>query len=203
MDDSQDARTIYDFINYAEGLKSVMRHCWLKIGRREDVAEHTWRMALMATLIAPKTELKLDLAKVFQMISVHDLTEINTQDIPAHRHMTSQSIASAKETEEVQAIKDLASLLDEKTGERIKLLWQEYEDNITPESLFVNFLDKLEARMQICSTPIERLDQQEFNPEFIDKYTEKMKNLCAGDKFLIMLNDMAGVDRVKLTSSVK
>ena len=58
---SSGARTILNFIEYAEGLKRELRHSWLSDGRREDVAGHTWRMALMGIIIAPKTRLKLNI----------------------------------------------------------------------------------------------------------------------------------------------
>jgi putative hydrolases of HD superfamily len=62
-----------------------MRHSWLSDGRQEDVAEHTWRMALMALLLHSYLDQKVDLLKALKIILVHDLVEINYKDSPAFK----------------------------------------------------------------------------------------------------------------------
>ncbi|MCS4224707.1 HD domain-containing protein [Sphingobacterium sp. BIGb0165] len=46
---------IMDVLKLAEKLKFELRHSWLSNGRQESVAEHTWRMSLMAILIEPQS----------------------------------------------------------------------------------------------------------------------------------------------------
>lgn len=46
-------RDVMQVIKLAEKLKYELRHSWLSNGRRESVAEHTWRLSLMAMLIEP------------------------------------------------------------------------------------------------------------------------------------------------------
>jgi putative hydrolase of HD superfamily len=57
-------KQILKFIQKAEELKSLMRHSWLSTGRRESVAEHSWRVALLAIVLAPEMENKIDIGKV-------------------------------------------------------------------------------------------------------------------------------------------
>lgn len=49
----QQLAAIMDVLQLAEKLKFELRHSWLSNGRQESVAEHTWRMSLMAVLIEP------------------------------------------------------------------------------------------------------------------------------------------------------
>ena len=71
---------ILSFINETEGLKKLMRHSWLSNGRRESVAEHTWRMAMMALILAQKLQRKVDIGHTLQIIIIHDLPEIYAGD---------------------------------------------------------------------------------------------------------------------------
>ncbi len=80
-----DAQLIIDFLHEAEKLKTVLRHSWLSSGRRESVAEHSWRMAFMAMLMHPYLEKEVDVLKSIKLTLVHDLVEINYKDNPAFK----------------------------------------------------------------------------------------------------------------------
>ena len=43
-----EVRALLDVLHIAERLKDELRHCETSKGRRESVAEHSWRLALMA-----------------------------------------------------------------------------------------------------------------------------------------------------------
>ena len=74
-------REYLDILHVAERLKDTTRHCTTSKGRRESVAEHSWRIALMAMLL--KSEFpELDIDKVTRMCLIHDLGECFTGDIP-------------------------------------------------------------------------------------------------------------------------
>jgi putative hydrolase of HD superfamily len=195
-----EAQAIYNFIEYAEGLKRELRHTWLTDERREDAAEHSWRMALMAILIAPKTSLKLDLEKVLKLIAIHDIIEIEARDVPAVKHMTNNKIADDKKTNELLAIGSITSLLEKESGDEISNLWHEYEDNETMEANFANIMDKLEARIQKSQQPKKMLTKDEYDLEFINKYSDKMTELCMGDELLLELDKIAREKRIMLTA---
>ena len=59
----------------AERLKTELRHSWLSDDRQESVAEHCWMMSLMAFVIAPHLEHKVNLPHALLLILVHDLAE--------------------------------------------------------------------------------------------------------------------------------
>lgn len=71
---------IHEFVRQTEGLKKLLRHSWLSDGRQESVAEHSWRMALMAMTLHRELDFEVNIAKVLKMIIVHDLAEILAGD---------------------------------------------------------------------------------------------------------------------------
>lgn len=75
-------KTLFAILHQAEKLKCVTRHCDTTSGRRESVAEHSWRLALMAMLVSDEFP-HLDMDKVLRMCVIHDLGESFTGDIPA------------------------------------------------------------------------------------------------------------------------
>ena len=75
-------RTLLDFLAQAEKLKCNTRHSWTSSDRHESVAEHSWRLVLMAYLMKDEFP-DTDIAKVMLMCAVHDLGEAVTGDIPA------------------------------------------------------------------------------------------------------------------------
>ena len=75
-------RNYIDFLNVIEKLKCNTRHSWTSSGRQESVAEHSWRLAVMAMLCADEYP-TLDINKVIKMCLIHDFGEAITGDIPA------------------------------------------------------------------------------------------------------------------------
>ncbi|HET7109719.1 MAG TPA: HD domain-containing protein, partial [Gemmatimonadales bacterium] len=71
-----------EFLRSAEQLKSTLRTCYASTGRQESVAEHSWRLALMAMLLRHEFP-ELDAEKVLRMCLIHDLGEAIGGDIPA------------------------------------------------------------------------------------------------------------------------
>ena len=68
---------LFDILAVAERLKCNTRHSWTSTGRRESVAEHSWRLALMALLVADEFP-DVDCGRVVRMCLVHDLGEAFT-----------------------------------------------------------------------------------------------------------------------------
>src|SRR5215470_8193021 len=75
--------SILNVLALAERLKFELRHSYTSSGRQESVAEHTWRMSLMAVLIEPLLTQKVDTARLLKMIILHDLVEAEATDISA------------------------------------------------------------------------------------------------------------------------
>lgn len=149
------------FIEETERLKSVERTAWTSTGRRESTAEHSWRLALLAGLLAENRR-DLDLSKVYLMCLIHDVGEIYEGDISA----ALQPDADDKYEREYQAAKKLFSLLPEEVGKRMMEIWIEYNDNSTPEAKLVKALDKAETIIQHN----QGKNPEDFNYEFNLEY---------------------------------
>lgn len=125
----------------AERLKCATRHCYTSTGRHESVAEHSWRIALMAMLIAPEFP-EADMDKVIRMCLIHDLGEAFTGDIPAFYK------TEAHEETEANALSEWVATLPSGTREEFSALYAEMDALETPEAKIYKALDKVEALIQ-------------------------------------------------------
>ncbi len=143
-----DARALIDFLRVAERLKDAPRHCWTSGGRRESVAEHSWRAALMAMLMADEFP-GVDIGRVIRMCLIHDLGEAVTGDIPTFRKTDADR---AVEGREVDA---LIGGLPAPWPERLGALFQEMEALETPEARLYKAIDRMEAIQQHNESAVE------------------------------------------------
>jgi len=140
-------KNIFEFLQIAEKLKSEKRDNKLSNGEYESVASHSWMMGLFALLFHDKMENKIDIGHVLKIIIVHDLAESIVGDMPLYKQC-SENDKKCKNDAEKAAIEKMASLLSPEKGQEILSLWQEYQNNETPEAKFAKACDKLEATAQ-------------------------------------------------------
>ena len=133
-----DARNFIDFLGAIEKLKCNTRHSWTSSGRRESVAEHSYRLAVMAMLSKDEYP-ELDIDKVIKMCLVHDFGEAITGDVPSF-YKTDKN-----ENEENDAIIYLLSLLPDTTQKEFSDLFLEMSELKTPEAKLYKALDNAEA----------------------------------------------------------
>src|ERR1700742_1979118 len=103
--------SILKVLTLAERLKFELRHSYTSSGRQESVAEHTWRMSLMAVLIEPLLTKKVDIPRLLKMIIIHDLVEAEARDVSALDVLRDPTIKIQKIERERQAIENLRSAL--------------------------------------------------------------------------------------------
>lgn len=174
----QELKNVLQFIEKAEKLKREMRHSWLSNKRQESVAEHTWRMSLMAILLRDKLNVEVNLEKVLKMIIIHDLVEIEAGDVSALEILRNPKIKTEKVEKESLAIKNIQSEIGGNIGNEIFDLWHEFEEKKTIEAKFSNALDKLEVQIQHNHAPIETWEEIEFEMVYhMDKHVTFDKNL--------------------------
>jgi len=131
------------FLRDAERLKTVTRSGWTSTGQRESVAEHTWRLCLMAMLLYDRTE-GIDLGRLLKMCLIHDLGEAISGDIPA----PAQAAGTSKAGQERADLLQLVGPLPPVAQAEIIALWDEYEAASSPEAKLAKGLDKLETILQ-------------------------------------------------------
>ena len=140
---ADDLEGVLAFLRAAERLKTVTRSGWTSAGEQESVAEHTWRLCLMAMLLYGRTP-GIDLARLLKMCLIHDLGEAIGGDVPA----PAQQAGGNKADRERADLLLLISPLPPELQNEIRELWDEYEAADSPEAKLAKGLDKLETILQ-------------------------------------------------------
>lgn len=141
---STDLTAILEFLRGAERLKTVTRSAWASTGREESVAEHTWRLCLLALVLRPGLP-EVDYARLLPMLVVHDLGEAIGGDIPAPEQAAR---GGSKAQDERRDLLRLLAPLPSAQREELTALWDEYEEASTAEARVAKALDKLETILQ-------------------------------------------------------
>lgn len=127
-----------DFILEVDKVKNIIRQTYLADGRRkEDDAEHSWHLALMAVLLKEYANEEIDLARVVPMVLIHDLVEIDAGDTYAY----DEAGAVTKRERETKAADRIFGLLPKDQEEWLRSLWEEFEAYETPEAKYAHMLD--------------------------------------------------------------
>jgi putative hydrolase of HD superfamily len=164
---TEELEGILDFLRAAERLKTVTRSGWTSAGDKESVAEHTWRLCLMAMLLYDRTP-GIDLVRLLKMCLIHDLGEAISGDVPA----PSQSELRPKAEQERADLLQLTSSLPAALQHEILQLWDEYEAVTSPEARLAKGLDKLETILQHTQGKNPSDFDYAFNLGYGARYTE-------------------------------
>lgn len=158
---------ILEVLQLAEKLKFELRRSWLSNGRQESVAEHTWRMSLMAVLIEPLLDKKIDLARLLKMIIIHDLVEAEAGDVSVLDQIRNPEIRKVKQQNEEKAIENIRAMLSKSNGQEIYDLFYEFEEKNTFEAKVANAIDKLEVQLQHNHADINTWEEIEYDLSFV------------------------------------
>jgi putative hydrolases of HD superfamily len=134
------------FVTEIDRLKGVLRQTMLAgPGRRENSAEHSWHLAVMALALAEHAPPGTDIGRVTAMVLVHDLVEIDAGDLFVYADEEQQA---RQEAAERAAADRIFALLppDQATG--LRGLWDEFEERRTPEARFARALDRLQPMLE-------------------------------------------------------
>ncbi|MBQ2684968.1 MAG: HD domain-containing protein [Erysipelotrichaceae bacterium] len=133
-------RQFLDILMQAGKLKITPRHCFTEGDRYESVADHSWRISLMAMLLSHEEEFRnLDMNRVIRMCLIHDLGESFTGDIPTFLKKSSD------EEGEEDILRNWINTFDDETRKEWLDLLDEMNTQKTLESRVYKSLDKLEA----------------------------------------------------------
>lgn len=157
-------------------LKENTRHSWLSSGRRESVAEHSWRLTLMAFFMEDEFP-NVDINKVIEMCIFHDMGEAFTGDIPSFYKTDNDTKI------EQEVLLDWIDALSEPYASKLKCLYNEVKEGKTQEAKLFMALDKLEAAISHNEADIRTWLPIEYdlNPEYgykecqFSPYLQKLK----------------------------
>ncbi len=142
--DQERIRKQFAFCEEIDKMKQIGRQTYLSDGsRKENDAEHSWHMAVMALLLSEYANEQIDVLRTVSMLLVHDLVEIDAGDTYAYD-------AEARKTQrqrELAAADRIFRLLPEDQGRMLRGLWDEFEEWETPEARFAHALDNVQPAM--------------------------------------------------------
>jgi putative hydrolase of HD superfamily len=134
-----------EFTVEMDKMKSIFRRSSIFDGsRRENDAEHSFHIALMALAFEKYAPEGVNLLRVLKMLLVHDIVEIDAGDTFAY---DAQANTTKKEREE-KAASRLFSMIE--NGAELRALWEEFDAMQTPDALYAISLDRLEPFLANC-----------------------------------------------------
>ena len=156
-------QVLLNALHVAERLKDATRHCYTSGGRHESVAEHSWRLALMAYWLRDEFS-ALDMDRVIRMCLIHDLGEAFTGDIPSFNK------TRADEAREEDLLFAWVDSLPEPFRGEMAALYREMAARESPEAKLYKALDNLEAVIQHNESDLSTWSENEFSLNLVYGY---------------------------------
>lgn len=210
----EDARKILEFTHTLSGIKNLLRFKGMPYWedadweRWDSVAEHSYRMAMLAVLISPYLEVPVNLEKVLKMTLVHDIVELITNDhSPMAKHLDGGGHAfdpkafADKYERETKAAEFIFKDLPNETRDEFIGLFREYigtkasPESATPEGKFAYALDKIEAVIQIIDW---RKPKSNWSKDHYDKSMSYMNEWSNYDPSLIDICGLIQQEGIKI-----
>ena len=176
-------KMIISFLNKIEKLKCITRHSWTSDGRKESVAEHSWRLAIMIYLL--QDELKgCNVDKMVTMALFHDISEVKFGDVPGF-NKTKKDVEKEK-----KVLEEISEEYKELGINQIIDVVKEFDIKESKEAKIVNALDKLEGLIQHNEADISTWIDLEYDLNLtygihecevntvINKLREQVKNIA-------------------------
>jgi putative hydrolases of HD superfamily len=137
-----DVRDRVRFLVFAHRLTEIERVNVLLDGSRpETSAEHSWHLALCATVLAREFAPQVNLERVLKMVAIHDLVEIEVGDVPLYEETRR---AAAAQAERGAAHRIFAGFPD---GPDLLELWREFDEAASDEARFARAIDRLQPML--------------------------------------------------------
>ena len=160
------------FILEIDKVKKIIRQTPLSdASRKENDAEHSWHIALMAYLLQEYVEEPVEVSKVMLMVLIHDLVEIDAGDTYAY----DEEGAKTKDERERKAADHIFGMLPEDQGMYLKALWEEFEAYETAEAKYAHLLDNFQPLLLNHESNGKSWTEHHLKKSHIYKTNEKIK----------------------------
>lgn len=161
-----------EFIKEIDKEKMIKRQTLLTNGiQKEDDAQHAWHMAIMTLLLSEYANEEIDILKTISMLLIHDIVEIDAGDTYAY----DQKGIKTQRERETKAADRIFGLLPEDQKEKFRMLWEEFENNETPEARFAHTMDNFQPVMLNDATNGKMWEENKVHLSQILKRNEKTK----------------------------
>jgi len=158
---------ILDFFKTAVNLKNISRQGWinkLSLKHPESVADHSYSMAIMGMIISDLENYNSE--KILKMILLHDLAESKIGD-----YTPDQISKENKIKIENNAYDEIINFLPDTLKLQYRQIWEEYQEQESPESKIIHQIDKLEMALQA------KMYQKEGSPkEAVESFFKSAEN---------------------------
>ena len=133
-----------EFIVELDKMKTILRRTnVIGLDQREDDAQHSWHISVMAMILSEYANEKIDTFKVIKMLLTHDLVEIYAGDTFCYDKKGNED----KRRRELAAAEKIYGMLDEEKGRELRALWNEFEEMKTPDALFAASMDRIQPML--------------------------------------------------------
>ncbi|KAF4555523.1 HD domain-containing protein 2 [Elsinoe fawcettii] len=173
------------FFHLLERLKTTKREGWRRFGinHGESISDHMYRMSILTMLCPASLSSRLNVPHCTRMALIHDMAEALVGDItPVDGVLKPEKCRRETETMDYLCVDLLGKVGGGLTGEDIRKVWQEYEDNETLEAKFVHDIDKMELLLQMMEYERShegRIDLGEFSWVAQKIELDEVKGWCA------------------------
>ena len=160
------------FIVEIDKVKQIFRQTYLSdAARKENDAEHSWHIALMAFMLKEYVTEPVDVMRVMIMVLIHDLVEIDAGDTYAY----DPEGAKTKAEREQKAAERIFGLLPEDQGAYFKGLWEEFEEYRTSDAKYAHLLDNFQPLLLNDASGGKSWEEHSVKKSWIYKRNERME----------------------------
>ena len=130
-----------EFMLELDKMKNLYRQTYvLHEDRKENDAEHSWHLAILAMLMAEHANKPVDAVKIIKMVLIHDVVEIDAGDTYCYDTEGCKTKADREE----KAAQRIFGLLPDDQKKEFYDLWREFEDSETDDARFAAVLDRVQ-----------------------------------------------------------
>lgn len=160
------------FIVEIDKVKNIFRQTPLADGnRKENDAEHSWHIAVMAMILKEYAEEEVDVLKVMMMVLIHDLVEIDAGDTYAYDAVG----ATSQREREIKAADRIFSILPEDQAAYFRALWDEFEEYESADAKYAHLLDNFQPLLLNDASGGISWREHDVKKSQIYKRNERMK----------------------------
>lgn len=142
--DSERLEKQFNFIKEIDKEKQIKRQTYKSDGiTKENDAEHSWHLAVMAILLSEYSNKEIDVLKTVTMLLIHDMVEIYAGDTYAY----DEEGKKTQRQREIKAADKIFGLLPSDQQNKLRGLWDEFEEGTTPEAQFAHAMDHVQPCM--------------------------------------------------------
>lgn len=167
-----------EFCREIDKEKLIKRQTLLTDGKtRENDSEHAWHMAVMSILLSEYANEEIDLLKVVTMILIHDIVEIDAGDTYAY----DEEGKKTQRQRELKAAERIFGILPDDQMDRLRALWDEFEEGKTAEASFAHTMDNIQPAMLNDATDGKKWKENNVS---LSKILDRNKNTAQGSETL-------------------